>query len=146
MTWADIARCRDKMGAEAIYGDTSLWHPATSHHITPCVNNPVDFFVTRFQWQSHRDITPCVNTPLDCQSLPNRLICKHWESGMPGLWEVDCPSKIWNTHKLAQIVQLWRAATEAKKADFCFSAENFLHVRCQIQCERTFNGIDIRIT
>ena len=56
--WGDVAERRDKMGAGDISGGASLWGPATSRHIAPSVNDPVDFFVTHFQRPSRRDIAP----------------------------------------------------------------------------------------
>ena len=34
------------MGAGAIFDNMSLWHPTMSPHITPSLNDPVDFYTS----------------------------------------------------------------------------------------------------
>ena len=42
----------------------AMRHYDPSRHIEPNVNNPVNFFITHFQYQLHRDIVPRVNALL----------------------------------------------------------------------------------
>ena len=60
ISWAGTIKCVQEPFLPAHHYDVP--RVATSRHIAPSVNNPVDFFVTHFQRQLHSDIAPWYRT------------------------------------------------------------------------------------